>query len=213
MDPGGGLLSVSAMNENHRRLCPSPEWAEYIQNEVLPRVAAIADLGAEMLEIGPGPGASTEWLRHQVKCLVALEVDEDAAGRLSERYAGTNVEVVVGDATATGCPDGTFDTVGSFTMLHHIPTLERQRAILAEALRVLKPGGVLVGSDSLASTGLHEFHEGDVYNPLDPAVLLVMLRAMGFERITLEIDEVLIFVAHKPLVAPTDQTEKGCDGE
>ncbi len=70
------------MNENHSRLCPSPEWAEWIQGELLPPLAAGVDLGAEMLEIGPGPGAATEWLRHRVRRLVALEIDAEAAGQL-----------------------------------------------------------------------------------------------------------------------------------
>jgi ubiquinone/menaquinone biosynthesis C-methylase UbiE len=186
------------MNENHQRLCPSPQWAGYIQGEVLPSLAGLADFGSEMLEIGPGPGAATEWLRHRVERLVALEIDEEAAKRLVERYGGTNVEVVVGDATHLDYPDENFDSVGSFTMLHHVRTLERQRAILAEAARVLRPGGALVGSDSLASVGLHEFHAGDSYNPIDPAVLLVMLRALGFVGITLKVDDSMVFAARKP---------------
>ncbi len=47
-----------AMNSNHARLCPSPEWAEHIQNEILPEVTRGIDLGQDMLEIGPGPGAA-----------------------------------------------------------------------------------------------------------------------------------------------------------
>ena len=43
------------MNSNHARLCPSPEWAEHIQNEILPEVTCGIDLGQDMLEIGPGP--------------------------------------------------------------------------------------------------------------------------------------------------------------
>ena len=48
------------MNSNHDRVCPSPEWAEYLQSEVLPQATDRVDLGQTMLEIGPGPGASTE---------------------------------------------------------------------------------------------------------------------------------------------------------
>ncbi len=186
------------MNENHARLCPSPEWAEHIQTEVLPSLTAQADLGADMLEIGPGPGAATEWLRHQVKRLTAVEIDPEAAARLAEKYAGGNVEVVVGDATTLGYPDRSFDSVGSFTMLHHVPTLALQNKILAEAFRVLRPGGVLIGSDSLASNGLHHFHEGDTYNPIEPGTLLSRLQTIGFGKLTIMVDDILKFVAHKP---------------
>lgn len=151
-----------------------------------------------MLEIGPGPGAATDWLRHRVKRLVAIDPDPGAVARLSERFSGTNVEVQVGDGTSLAFDDGSFDSVGTFTMLHHVPTLGQQAATLAEALRVLVPGGVLVGSDSLASTGLHEFHEDDTYNPIDPSLLLAVLRSAGYEQITVVVGDELKFVAHKP---------------
>lgn len=194
------------MNEHHRQLCPSEEWASFLEHEVLPAVTADVDLGSEMLEIGPGPGASTEWLRHRVGRLVAVEVDGDAADRLARRFADTNVEVRHGDAGALGDVDATYDAVGSFTMLHHVATLAEQRAILAEAVRVLRPGGVLVGSDSLASRGLHDFHVEDTYNPIEPAVLLVLLQSLGCTRIALRVGDVLTFTAHK---AATGE-ESGC---
>jgi SAM-dependent methyltransferase len=189
---------MDRVNENHRRVCTSPEWAQYLQDDVLPSLAERADFGAEMLEIGPGPGAATDWLRHRVKRLVAIDPDPGAVARLSERFSGTNVEVQVGDGTSLAFDDGSFDSVGTFTMLHHVPTLGQQAATLAEALRVLVPGGVLVGSDSLASTGLHEFHEDDTYNPIDPSLLLAVLRSAGYEQITVVVGDELKFVAHKP---------------
>ena len=186
------------MNENHSKLCPSPEWATHIQDEVLPVVTEHENLGSDMLEIGPGPGAATEWLRHQVKHLTALDIDEEAAAKLAARYAGTNVEVVTGSAAGIGYPDESFDSVGCFTMLHHIPTAAGQNKLLAEALRVLRPGGVLIGSDSLPSDGLHHFHADDTYNPVEPSTLLVRLQTLGFHKITIWVDYMLKFTAHKP---------------
>lgn len=187
------------MNENHAKLCPSPEWAAHIQDKVLPCLTRHADVGEDMLEIGPGPGAATEWLRHRVRRLTALEVDAAAADELAGRYAGCNVEVVAGDASQLGYPDGSFDSVGSFTMLHHVPTLALQNKILAEAFRVLRPGGVLIGSDSLPDNDLHHFHAGDTYNPIEPASVLGRLQTLGFDKITIVADGILKFVAHKPI--------------
>lgn len=186
------------MNENHARVCPSPEWADHIQNEVLPSLTADVHLGEHLLEIGPGPGAATDWLRHKVKRLTALEVDPEAAALLSKRFAGTNVEVVTGDATEPGYPDGTFDSVGCFTMLHHIPTLAEQHKLLTESFRVLKPGGVFIASDSLASNDLHQFHVDDTYNPIDPASALIQLRLIGFSEVTVMVSWMLRFIARKP---------------
>ncbi len=186
------------MNENHARVCPSPEWAAHLQQDILPSLIQHADLGQDMLEIGPGPGAATEWLRHRVGRLTAVEVDADAARQLAEKFPERNVSVVTGSATDLGYPDESFDSVGTFTMLHHVPTLAGQNKILAEALRVLRPGGVLIGSDSLASNELHHFHVGDTYNPVDPAGLIGRLQTLGFDKITVTVDGSLTFVAHRP---------------
>jgi SAM-dependent methyltransferase len=185
------------MNENHAKVCGSAEWAEHIQTEVLPAVTSGVDLGDDMLEVGPGPGAATEWLRHKVARLTAIEVDDDAAVLLKERYAGTNVEIVTGSGAELGFPDESFDSVGTFTMLHHVPTASLQNKILAEALRVLRPGGVLIGSDSLGSNDLHHFHADDTYNPVEPASLLTRLQTLGFAEITVLVDWSLKFVARK----------------
>jgi ubiquinone/menaquinone biosynthesis C-methylase UbiE len=184
------------MNENHAKLCPSPEWAAWLQGDILPVLAAQADLGEEMLEIGPGPGAATGWLADRVKRLVALEADEQAAAALAAKYP--DVEVLTGDATAMSFPDGSFDSAGSFTMLHHVPMAAAQDRLLAEVLRVLRPGGLLIGSDSLGSNDLHHFHVGDVYNPVEPAALLTRLRTLGFGKVIIGVDDVVTFVAHKP---------------
>jgi len=110
---------------------------------------------------------------------------------VSARYAGSNVDVMVGDAADMAFADASFDSVGTFTMLHHVPTAALQDRVLSEAFRVLRPGGVLIGSDSLASNDLHHFHVADTYNPVEPAALLIRLQILGFARITIMVDEVL----------------------
>ncbi|MFD9793900.1 class I SAM-dependent methyltransferase [Streptomyces sp. NPDC059070] len=192
------------MNKNHAAVCTSPEWAAHLHEDVLPIAVARADLGRELLEIGPGPGAATEWLRTRVDRLVAVEIEAEAAALLAERYAGTNVEIHHGNGGALEFGDDSFDSAASFTMLHHVPTAALQNRLLAEVLRVLRPGGVLVGSDSLASHTLHEFHEGDVYNPVEPAAFLVRLQTLGYVDITLGVGDRLTFSAHKPVAKETD---------
>ena len=105
--------------------------------------------------------------------------------------------VEVGDSTSSHFAGASFDSVGCFTMLHHLPTAHEQFRTLCEAFRVLRPGGVLVGADSLASQGLHEFHEGDTYNPIDPARLLVFLQAAGFGHVMVSAGDGLLFTARK----------------
>jgi len=192
------------VNPDHENLCGSPEWAAWLQSEILPAVTAGIDLGKEMLEIGPGPGAATAWLRERVASLTVLETDAAAAAALATRHRGGNVTVDTGDAAHMPYGNESFDSVGSFTMLHHVPTAATQYQILSQAMRVLRPGGTLLGSDSLASTGLHDFHAGDTYNPVDPATLLVWLRTLGFSPVTLIVGDVLMFAARKPGPAADD---------
>jgi ubiquinone/menaquinone biosynthesis C-methylase UbiE len=190
-------VASGPVNENHAKLLGTAEWAAHLHEDILPVVTAGVDLGDDLLEIGPGPGAASEWLRHRVRRLVALELDSSAAAALQDRFSGTNVEAVTGDATALRYPDASFDSVGMFTMLHHVPTRALQDAILAGALRALRPGGTLVGSDSLASDGLHQFHQGDTYNPVEPAALLTRLQTIGFADITITVGHTLLFRATK----------------
>lgn len=197
------------MNENHAQVCGSPEWAAYLQDEILPSLTQHADLGDEMLEIGPGPGAATAWLRDRVKKLTVVEIEEAAAAKLTERYQDSNVEVVIGDATKLSYPDESFDSVGSFTMLHHVPTAALQNKILAEAFRVLRPGGVLIASDSVASNGLHEFHADDTYNPIEPGTVITRLQTIGFGDLIVMVSERLQIVARKP----SDEDSQGCGNE
>jgi SAM-dependent methyltransferase len=189
--------NVWSVNENHAKLLGSAEWAAHLREDILPAVANGVDLGDDLLEIGPGPGAASEWLRHRVRRLVALELDPSATAALHDRFGGTNVEAVTGDATALRYPDASFDSVGMFTMLHHVPTCALQNAILTEALRALRPGGTLIGSDSLPSDGLHQFHARDTYNPVEPAALLTRLQTIGFSDITITVGHTLLFRARK----------------
>jgi SAM-dependent methyltransferase len=185
------------VNKNHD-LCSTPEWAAQLQATVLPYLVRDVDLGATMLEVGPGPGAATQWLHPKVGRMVLVETDTEAAERLMVSYAGTNVTVTIGDATALESEDGSFDSVGSFTMLHHVPTVSLQDRLLAEVLRVLRPGGVFIGSDSRPSDNLHNFHEADTYNPVEPGTLMTRLQTVGFERITVSTDGPLKWIAYRP---------------
>lgn len=168
------------MNEAHLRICSSAEWGKHVEETLFPWVLGEVALGDELIEVGPGPGLTTDLLRHKVQRLTAVEIDPALAEALATRLAGTNVEVVNTDATALPFEDGRFSAATSFTMLHHVPSAELQDQLLAELRRVVRPGGVLAGVDSLDSPAFRTLHEGDICVPLDPATLGDRLRRVGF---------------------------------
>lgn len=183
------------MNEAHRVVCASSEWGEFLREVVLPAALAGVDLGDDVIEIGPGPGLTTDVIREAVPQLTAVEIDADLAEALRARLHDTNVEVIHADATALPLPSGRFSAGVSFTMLHHVPTAELQDAIFSELARVITPGGLAVFSDSVGSDALCEFHEDDTYNPIDPATLVARLEAAGFSDVRLDADDQR-FIAH-----------------
>jgi ubiquinone/menaquinone biosynthesis C-methylase UbiE len=175
------------VNAEHLRLCSSAEWGEHIETTLFPWVLDDIALGEDVLEVGPGPGLTTERLRHRVAKLTAVEADAALAEALATRLAGTNVEVLHADATALPFESGRFSAAACFTMLHHVPSPSLQDKLLAELARVLRPGGVLLGVDSLDSPAWRKLHEGDVCVPIDPLGLSDRLRRAGFGEVHLTV--------------------------
>jgi SAM-dependent methyltransferase len=149
------------MNETHLQYLASDQWAETLKTELLPWVEQVGDLGEDVLEIGFGPGRTTDLLRERAKYVTAVEMDERLAGELRERLAGTNVEVVTGDGTDIGLGSDRFSTVTAFSVLHHMLSSKAQDRLFAELSRVLRPGGVFVGTDSRDTEMIRLGHADD----------------------------------------------------
>jgi len=170
------------MNILHRWYCKSGMWARQL-HQYMPRMVEGIELGDSVLEIGSGPGVSTDWLRTRVPHLTTIEIDHALAQSLSRRLEGENVTVVEGDATAMTFPDASFSSAFSFTMLHHVPSPELQDKLLAETCRVLRPGGTFAGSDSTPSFQWNLFHIFDTRVPADPETFPQRLEAAGFQDV------------------------------
>ena len=176
------------MNIFHRWYCNSDGWRNTLQRYGIPWALGDADLGDDVLEIGPGPGMSTDWLRERVARLTSIEVDHKLAQSLTGRMAGTNVTVVEGDATDMPFPDPSFSAAVCFTMLHHVPTVAEQDKLLAEVARVLRPGGIFAGVDSLDSPDFRALHVDDICNVIDPPTMHDRLAAAGFSEVHVEVN-------------------------
>jgi len=183
------------MNSLHDAYCSSPEWAELLVGEVLPWGLAGLPSPAYAIELGGGFGASTAYLLDWAGRLTVVEADRVLAEGLAARFP--DVDVRHADARHVPLPDAVADAVVCFTMLHHVTPQSAQDELFAEAARLLRPGGWFAGTDSRASDSLREFHEGDVYEPLDPGSLPERLAGAGFHAIEVAAGERLRFRARR----------------
>jgi ubiquinone/menaquinone biosynthesis C-methylase UbiE len=177
------------MNKAHE-MCGSDEWRKAMREVILPWALGDTDLGDDVLEVGPGYGATTDVLSQRVPRLTSVEIDDELAAMLADRFAGVpSVEIVNGDATSLPYADNRFSGAACFTMLHHVPTVALQDRLFAEVARVLRPGAPLVASDSLGSEELKAHHKDDTYNPVDPDTLPDRLAAAGFADVNVRIND------------------------
>jgi SAM-dependent methyltransferase len=167
------------VNFAHNRICSSQRWARRVERDLIPWGLDGVSLGDDVLEIGPGFGATTRLLVNRVPRLSVLELSEDYCRRLRAEL-GEAVAVTQGDATALPYEAGRFSAVVCFTMLHHLDPPALQDRAFAEVARVLRPGGCFAGTDSLGVGRLFKLiHIGDTLAPVDPAGLPARLRQVG----------------------------------
>lgn len=188
------------MNRLHRWYCKSGHWKRTVENQILPWALDGIDLGDSVLEVGPGPGVTTDWLRCHAKHVDCLEIDHALAASLEHRFSASNVTIGCGDATAMPYEGGRFTSVVSFTMLHHILTTELQDRFFSEARRVLQPGGIFAGVDSLPSILMSIFHIRDTLTLVEPDTITQRLTSAGFRDVRVDAGQDRFrFSARRPL--------------
>jgi SAM-dependent methyltransferase len=198
------------MNQEHLALCSSAEWAEAVQRWIIPWVLEAVDLGDDVLEVGPGPGLTTDVLRSRVARLTAVEVHPDLADALAARQAAESGWRRRRPPRRSCPPAGRFSGAVCLTMLHHVPSPEAQDAVLAEIFRLVRPGGVLAGQDSLDSPELRSLHHDDIYVPVDPAGLQARLEAVGFTAVSVDTNDYAVrFRAAKARAATGSRAATG----
>jgi ubiquinone/menaquinone biosynthesis C-methylase UbiE len=175
------------MNRVHNVLCRSAWWGRRVEYELMPWGLKGVELGDDVLEVGPGFGATTRVLaRDQGRKLTVVELEQSYCERL-RRALPDAVEVTQGDATALPYDDGRFTGVVCFTMLHHITPVEAQDRALAEIARVLVPGGTFAGTDSVGDGRVFKLiHIGDTLELIDPSTFPKRLTAAGLEDISVD---------------------------
>ncbi len=134
-----------AMSSIDRRAALQAERAEALSarlESLLPPLTG----DERAIDVGSGLGALAFALAPWVREVVAVERDEGFVERLRSA-APDNVTAVLGDGEHLDLPSYSFDLAGTMRTLHHTP---RPELIVAELVRVTRPGGTLLVVDQLA---------------------------------------------------------------
>jgi ubiquinone/menaquinone biosynthesis C-methylase UbiE len=159
------------------------ERAEKLASEVRTFVLPRGDERA--LDAGTGAGALAFALAPHVREVVGVDRVPELLVRARERAAAfDNVTFVEADITKLPFEDSSLDLAGTLRTLHHVP---RPELVIAELVRVTRPGGVVVVIDQIA--------------PVDPLAALAVdrferARDPGHARLLPEIDLRHLFEAN-----------------
>lgn len=113
--------------------------------------------GLQVADIGGGPGVHARWLAndgHHVTLVdpVARHVDD---ARQIESASGS-IRAEVGDARHLDLEDGAFDAALLLGPMYHLPEAEHRLMALAEAKRIVRPGGVVFAAGISRFAALHD---------------------------------------------------------
>lgn len=153
-----GVLATRAADQNwadsvagdmERHYSPGRTW-EALARTALPLLAP-----GDVLDIASGDGVLAELLAPHARRYACLDANARVVAAASERLRRfANVEVHAGDMHALPFPAASFDLV---VLMHALTYADKPAQAVAEAARVLRPGGRLL----LSSLARHE-HRGVV---------------------------------------------------
>ncbi|MDR1045512.1 MAG: class I SAM-dependent methyltransferase [Candidatus Adiutrix sp.] len=143
--------------------------------------------GRRLLDIGSGPGGFVKVAEERGWESSALEFNQESSRKLAE----AGFKVIVKNLELSDLPDQSFDLISLWEVLEHLP---EPRATLAEARRLLAPGGLILilvpNARSLVTRLLHEksntFGGHSHLNHFHPASLRRLLESLGLAIVEME---------------------------
>jgi len=129
---------ASSYEARHREIF-NPTEQKRLGDALAEAAAAVGSGGRQALDFGAGSGNLT---RHMINLgfeVTAADVSPDFLQIIEERFDARTIELVGGSLSSV--PDGSFDLIGAYSVMHHIPDY---LAVATNLVTKLKPGGVLL---------------------------------------------------------------------
>lgn len=148
---------IKAHWESQARMHGQSHWASWGDNWMIDleieTIGKHLKDGDKVLDIGCANGYSTlrQFEQHQLKSITGVDFSEGmvaAAKEALQKYGfGDQVQFMGGNIKALPFADNTFDVAYTTRVLINLPTWEQQMQGIAECIRVVKPGGLVVLSE------------------------------------------------------------------
>lgn len=156
------ILAYYARGKEDARLrdggAPAGRLEFWRTQDVLRRLLPAAP--ARVLDVGGGSGVHAEWLArdaYEVELVDPVPLHVEQASRLP------GVHARVGDARSLPADDSAFDVVLLLGPLYHLPERADRVRSLAEAHRVVRPGGLVVAATINRFAQLHDLLREERY--------------------------------------------------
>ncbi len=136
----------------------SEQWKNHPWSRVFKERTTFASsfcVGGKVLDACCGSGWSTEKISEVAKSVIGIDVSSKAIQLATEKYSAENITYMVMNALAMNFENEIFDTVVSLEAIEHFDKTQVEQ-YLKEISKVLKKGGILVGSTPRAKTVLHK---------------------------------------------------------
>ena len=159
------------------------EWSE--------RLAAIDSLTAHkglLVDVGAATGEFLVLARKDGWAVAGIEKSEWASQKARDEHA---LEMTAGDLAAAAIPDRSIDVITIWDCIEHV---SNPADTLAEAARVIKPGGIVAISTGAVPDGDPRLHSGWYFPPwhlyyFSPQTLKLLCRAAGFSTVSLTVKD------------------------
>jgi ubiquinone/menaquinone biosynthesis C-methylase UbiE len=143
------IVAHYEQGKEHDRLEVKPAGRlELVRTQILLR-SVLPAAPARILDVGGAAGRYAAWLAelgYEVELIDPVPLHVDQAGAVARSLTNVTFTAELGDARALARPDETFDAVLLLGPLYHLQRADDRAKALAEARRVLRPGGVVAAA-------------------------------------------------------------------